>query len=50
LRDIFSTALEEEKVKEVCSLMLVDEETKIDLDLFGSIAAVTERLLYPHFV
>jgi hypothetical protein len=50
LREIFSTALEESNVDEVCSLMQVDEETKIDLGLFGSIAAVTERLLYPHFV
>ena len=50
LTDIFSTAIQESNVVEVCTLMQIDEETKIDLGLFSSVAAIAERLLYPHFV
>jgi len=30
--------------------MQVDEETNVDLNLFSSVAAIAERMLYPQFV
>ena len=48
--DIFSNAIQESDVDQVCQLLLITEETSIDLNLFGVVAAVAERLLYPQFV
>jgi hypothetical protein len=48
--DIFSGAIEESDVLRVCRLLDIGEETRIDLQLFGAMAAITERILYPQFV
>ncbi|XP_071092768.1 uncharacterized protein [Haliotis cracherodii] len=50
LKDVLVNTISKEEVAEVCQLLEIDEETRIDYQLFCGVAAFAERILYPKFV
>ena len=50
MKDVLINTLTSQQFNDLCDMIQIDEEEKIDYKLFGGLAALAERLLYPKFV
>ncbi|KAK3587653.1 hypothetical protein CHS0354_032859 [Potamilus streckersoni] len=50
LKDVLVNTISSEQVNEICDVLQLNNDTKIDQTLFSGIAAFAERVLYPKFV
>ncbi len=50
LIEVHSRSIEQNQINLVTSLACIDESTKINLKLFQGLAALSERVLFDHFV
>ncbi|KAL3858031.1 hypothetical protein ACJMK2_012647 [Sinanodonta woodiana] len=50
LKDVLVNTISSEQVAEICDVLQLNNDTKIDQTLFSGIAAFAERVLYPKFV